>query len=203
MLCTTFTPSQLAVPAVSILIFFLVCTPQYFFAHFEPAPLETEEFLWGNGLAVVVVICYWRACCVDPGQIPHDWKQKETANVKGEGLHDDDDDDYDDVQKIGRQRWCRRCEALKPPRAHHCKTCGRYEKKKGKFSVDTIEQTLMEWLQMHPENGPPLSMDSELRILFYISAFHSIPILHGGGDGVSGETSSSKGGYCLGRSIYA
>ncbi|KAJ6186573.1 hypothetical protein N7519_007874 [Penicillium mononematosum] len=25
----------------------------------------------------------------------------------------------------GRQRWCLRCEAYKPPRAHHCKTCKR------------------------------------------------------------------------------
>ena len=46
-------------------------------------------------------------------------------------------------------------------------------------------------------------MDIKLRFSFYISAFHSVSVLHSRGHGISGEASFSEGGYCLGRSVSA
>ncbi|OJJ84632.1 putative palmitoyltransferase with autoacylation activity Pfa4 [Aspergillus glaucus CBS 516.65] len=102
-----FSISQLAIPAVWVLITFLTFTSQYFFLHFEAVPLRENE-LWAiNILAACIGICYYRSCTVDPGHVPKDWKQVEAEGVGG------------------RQRWCRKCEAFKPPRTHHCRTCGR------------------------------------------------------------------------------
>ncbi|CAL5867234.1 uncharacterized protein PFLUO_LOCUS1449 [Penicillium psychrofluorescens] len=105
-----FAVSQLAIPAVSVLISFLAYTSQYFFLHFESAPLQKDEAWKINVFALCIWICYFRACYVDPGRFP-----KESAGQKPE-----------DGSAHSRQRWCRRCEAYKPPRAHHCKTCKRF-----------------------------------------------------------------------------
>ncbi|KAJ6084909.1 hypothetical protein N7499_004538 [Penicillium canescens] len=107
-----FSISQLAVPAVSILIGFLAYTSQYFFLHFEALPLTKDETWRINIFALCIWICYYRACFVDPGRLPKSEKRPEPKHQEGDGL-------------TGRQRWCRRCEAYKPPRAHHCKTCKR------------------------------------------------------------------------------
>lgn len=107
----SFSISQLAIPAVWALIIFLTFTSQYFFLHFEAAPLRENE-LWAiNILAACIGLCYYRACTVDPGRISKDWKASDQGQLEGVS---------------GRQRWCRRCEAFKPPRAHHCRTCGRW-----------------------------------------------------------------------------
>ena len=103
--------SQLAIPAVWVLIAFLTFTSQYLFWNFEAVPLRENE-LWSiNILAGCIGICYYRSCTVDPGRVPKDWEPSDHKQLGGVG---------------GRQRWCRKCEAFKPPRTHHCKTCGRY-----------------------------------------------------------------------------
>ncbi|KAJ6015270.1 Palmitoyltransferase pfa4 [Penicillium herquei] len=107
-----FSISQLAVPAVSVLISFLAYTSQYFFLHFESAPLRKDEIWKINIFAICIWICYFRACYVNPGQLPSDRKSV-------------DIDSPEKDHATGRQRWCRRCEAYKPPRSHHCKTCQR------------------------------------------------------------------------------
>ncbi|KAF7712871.1 Palmitoyltransferase, partial [Penicillium ucsense] len=112
MLKDDFSISQLAIPAVSFLISFLAYTSQYFFQHFETVPFHKDEFLKINIFALCIWICYFRACFVDPGRLP--------LNVKTGVLKQSDRD-----AATVRQRWCRRCEAVKPPRAHHCKTCNR------------------------------------------------------------------------------
>ena len=43
-----------------------------------------------------------------------------TAAVNGKL---DGDVGYGDKRK--EERWCRKCDAAKPPRAHHCKSCMR------------------------------------------------------------------------------
>ncbi|KAL2818081.1 DHHC palmitoyltransferase-domain-containing protein [Aspergillus granulosus] len=111
MLCSSFTISRLAIPAVCVLISFLAYTSQYFFLYFEEAPLRSQEVWRINFFALCIWICYYRACTVDPGCVPDGWEPKDRKSSK---------DEID-----GRQRWCRRCEAFKPPRAHHCKTCQR------------------------------------------------------------------------------
>ncbi|KAJ5114395.1 hypothetical protein NUU61_000154 [Penicillium alfredii] len=108
-----FSVSKLAIPAVSILIGFLAYTSQYFFLHFKSAPLQKNEVWAINIFAACIWICYYRTCFVDPGRLP-----AQDLGGPGPTLYPED-------QATGRQRWCRRCEAWKPPRAHHCKTCKR------------------------------------------------------------------------------
>lgn len=112
MLAENFEVSRLAIPAVSVLISFLAYTSQYFFHNFKPAPLTLDEGWALNVFALCIWVCYYRACFVDPGRL--DLKGKSVAPSRQEK-----------DQSTGRQRWCRRCEAYKPPRAHHCKTCKR------------------------------------------------------------------------------
>jgi hypothetical protein len=107
---------QLAIPGVSILILFLAYTSQYLFYYIDPGPLTKRQALWFNGFVLGIWWCYDRACTVDPG--PRGW-------IRKVGLDGDDDDGEDVILGRGK-RWCRKCEAVKPPRAHHCKKCGRY-----------------------------------------------------------------------------
>ena len=102
---------KLAPPAVTLLVSFLAHSSQWLFANTEPGRLRKgDEYLF-NFLVGSLLICYWRTCFTDPGRIPRDWHERVTL---------------DDAQISQRQRWCRKCDAYKPPRAHHCKTCKRY-----------------------------------------------------------------------------
>ncbi|QQK47601.1 Palmitoyltransferase pfa4 [Penicillium digitatum] len=112
MLGEDFSITKLAVPGVSVLIAFLAYTSQYFFLHFESAPLTRDETWKINIFALCIWICYYRTCFVDPGRLPKAEERPKPKEQEGEAL-------------ASRQRWCRRCEAYKPPRAHHCKTCKR------------------------------------------------------------------------------
>lgn len=112
-----FTFSRLAVPGVSLLIIFLAYTSQVLFLYLEPAPLSGPELIQFNLLVLCMWICYLRACMTNPGSVPQDWALTNAANGK-EDISDADG-------KHSRRRWCRKCEAFKPPRAHHCKSCGR------------------------------------------------------------------------------
>lgn len=115
MLSDDFSISKLAMPAVSFLISFLAYTSQYFFLHFESVPLRKDEVWKINIAALCIWVCYFRSCYVDPGRLPQSRKELAPAT-------------QDRAQASGRQRWCRRCEAYKPARAHHCKTCKRLER---------------------------------------------------------------------------
>lgn len=109
---------RLAPPGVTALVAFLAYSSQWLFYHVEPGPLRNGDAYLFNALVASLLICYWRTCFTDPGRIPRDWWEKSSA-VGGE--------DGEDEQKPQRQRWCRKCETFKPPRAHHCKTCKRYD----------------------------------------------------------------------------
>ncbi|KAF2118354.1 DHHC palmitoyltransferase-domain-containing protein [Lophiotrema nucula] len=108
--------SSLVVPSVYALIFFLAYSSQALFLYLEPHPLERHQLIRFNLLLVCLLICYTRSVNADPGRIP---KQKQ---------NDDKDENENEIVQNGkqiRQRWCRKCEAVKPPRAHHCKECKR------------------------------------------------------------------------------
>lgn len=109
-----------AVPAVCFLIFFLSYTSQYLFYYIQPGPLSRDETLLFNGCVLAIWWCYDRACTVDPGQ--RGWTRKLTGDV------DEDESEATESNESGkRMRWCKKCEAVKPPRAHHCRKCGRFE----------------------------------------------------------------------------
>lgn len=138
-----FSITQLAIPAVSVLIAFLAYTSQYFFLHFESVPLTADETWKINIFAVCIWICYYRTCFVDPGRLP---KTEQRPKPK--------EQESDEV--TGRQRWCRKCEAYKPPRAHHCKTCKRLEREKKMvgltFCADRPSGAFQKWTIIAP--GP-------------------------------------------------
>ncbi|KAE9967485.1 hypothetical protein EG328_008175 [Venturia inaequalis] len=100
---------HLAVPGVLCLISFLSFSSQYLFYHIDPEPLTREETITFNLLIAALLISYARCVLTDPGHIPHDWAlNSDKPSVAGV-----------------KPRWCRKCEAVKPPRAHHCKICKR------------------------------------------------------------------------------
>ena len=158
MLGEDFSITKLAIPAVSLLIAFLAYTSQYLFLHFESAPLKRDEIWKINIFALCIWICYYRTCFVDPGRLPKAEERPKPKEQEGEAL-------------ASRQRWCRRCEAYKPPRAHHCKTCKRLD---GKCLMWRL---LLIFSQMHSQNGPSLPLDLELRLTFHHPAFHALSIL--------------------------
>ena len=113
------TVGSFAIPAVSLLIFFLAYTSQYLFYHLQPGPLSRDEALLFNGCVLSIWWCYDRACTVDPGR--RGWVNKLTGEISSESKGSGSGGPR--LEK--GMRWCRKCEAVKPPRAHHCRQCGR------------------------------------------------------------------------------
>ncbi|KIX01631.1 uncharacterized protein Z518_09357 [Rhinocladiella mackenziei CBS 650.93] len=95
--------AKFAALTVVVLIAFLSYSSQYLFYRIEPGPLTQKEKIVFNALVACIWICYARACITDPGRVPLDWADATET----------------------RQRYCRKCEAIKPPRSHHCKVCQR------------------------------------------------------------------------------
>lgn len=102
---------RLAVPGVCILIAFLAYGSQQLFPNLDPGPLTSQQKWVFNIMVGGIWVCYARAIATDPGTVPSDWRPDEISK--------------EDQEPLVRQRHCRKCEALKPPRAHHCKVCGR------------------------------------------------------------------------------
>jgi palmitoyltransferase len=114
----SFNIEHLAIPAVSALIIFLSYSSQVLFLFLEPGPLSRAEAWKFNTLVACIWISYYRACTVDPGSVPKGWEPRK--------ISDKDESSREKEEDIStRQRWCRKCSALKPPRAHHCKKCQR------------------------------------------------------------------------------
>ena len=95
---------NLAVPAVCLLIAFLGYFPQLLFhrSTLEPGPPSRAASALFNALLLCLWYSYFRSVTVDPGRYAFP----------------------DGVTELGA-RWCRKCVAPKPPRAHHCRHCRR------------------------------------------------------------------------------
>lgn len=112
---------RLAIPGVLILVLFLSFSSQYLFLTIEPAPLSRKQSIIFNALIVGLLICYGRSCTVDAGSPPKiDSQSVPNWALDGVGKSETLD---------SRPRWCKKCNAPKPPRAHHCRICGRYAAK--------------------------------------------------------------------------
>jgi palmitoyltransferase len=118
-------PSQLAVPAVYVLIFFLGYPSQYLLLHLEPAPLTKNEIVASNVILVLILITYTKSVFVDPGTIPKDWNTGVVVKVDTKGDEKELQGNSGEEALGKTRKWCFRCEAAKPPRAHHCKECKR------------------------------------------------------------------------------
>lgn len=95
---------KIAVPAVCMLVAFLGYFSQYIFRDefLDPGPLTKTESIVFNGLLLCLWYTYARTVTVDPGRYEFPGK---VIEAKG--------------------RWCNKCAAPKPARAHHCKHCKR------------------------------------------------------------------------------
>lgn len=109
---------RLTPPAVTALVVFLAHSSQWLFYHIEPGPLRKGDAYLFNILVACLLVCYWRTCLTDPGRIPKDWHER---------MQDVGSKSQQSASAAAAQsnRWCRKCETFKPPRAHHCKTCKR------------------------------------------------------------------------------
>lgn len=117
-LMADFAIRDLAVPSVCLLISFLAYSSQVLFLYLDPRPLTGVELLKFNSLVLCIWVCYFRACRTNPGDIPPAWTpQASNDEKKQEKYHE---------AGTASSRWCRKCEVIKPPRAHHCKICGRF-----------------------------------------------------------------------------
>ncbi|KAM0329157.1 hypothetical protein ACHAQA_004453 [Verticillium albo-atrum] len=115
---------KLAVPGVTLLILFLGYSSQYLFhtsTDLAPGPPSRSQSYTFNGLLLCLWFTYYKSCTVDPGryvftskvlELPPDDDDRTTAATNANNLN-------------SYARWCRKCEAPKPPRAHHCRTCRR------------------------------------------------------------------------------
>lgn len=115
-----FSTAHLALPGVATLISFLSYGSQILFRNIGPYPLSRLETVAFNALICSIWICYFQACFVDPGAVPSEWKPQAFPKSCAEGASQSDGTPHP------KQRWCRKCKAIKPPRAHHCRSCGRY-----------------------------------------------------------------------------
>ena len=97
---------SLAVPSVCVLISFLAYFPQLLLhlSTLDPGPPSRSEITTFNILVLLVWYTYFKSVTVDPGRYVFREQVIEAEN--------------------GR-KWCRKCEAPKPSRAHHCRLCGR------------------------------------------------------------------------------
>jgi palmitoyltransferase len=97
---------QIAVPAVCLLISFLGYYSQYAFRNgtVSPGPPSRSETILFNTLLAMLWYTYYKTVTVDPGR----YEFKEAVIEQKEGV-----------------RWCNKCAAPKPPRAHHCRHCER------------------------------------------------------------------------------
>jgi palmitoyltransferase len=114
--------SELAVPSVYCLIFFLGYPSQWLLMHLEPAPLSKNELIAANVALVLILITYTKSVFVEPGRIPRNWAG---TTVKSSDEKEMGSGEIDGIGGVKSRKWCRRCDAAKPPRAHHCKECKR------------------------------------------------------------------------------
>lgn len=157
--------AKLAVPAVVMLVAVLSYSSQYLFYSMEPGPLDSKQSLIFNVLVGCIWISYTRACTTDPGRVPPTWKSDE-------GEADGPDPPSPTQRALSRQRYCRKCDAIKPPRSHHCRVCKRSASiscglRCYSFAADAFRR----WTTI----APGLSIVS-LTLLFRIScAFYGMP----------------------------
>ena len=168
----------LAVPFVCLLIAFLSYSSQIVFHWLEPGPLSKTETIWINILILCIWTSYHKAVTTDPGRLPKKLRESGRRDLERE--------------KKGQPNWCRKCDAIKPPRSHHCKICQRYlSHLLPSFYLSTpttpslsshcptirrLVLTKME--QMYTKNGPPLPLDLKLHIRTHTTSLSPFPLFH-------------------------
>ncbi|KAL2125114.1 hypothetical protein VTJ04DRAFT_1479 [Mycothermus thermophilus] len=112
------------IPAVCILIAFLGYFSQFLFnsdPNIAPGPLTRRQTLTFNALLICLWWCYYSACTVDPGRYVF---PKDTSRPSSSASNDARPEQQQQPA-IPTKRWCKKCNAPKPLRAHHCRHCAR------------------------------------------------------------------------------
>lgn len=82
-----------------------------------------------SAFTVVVVLCVWSylaTVTVDPGRVPPGWHPfPDEQHARAELERMSYSNYYFDRRDPRRPRFCKRCQAWKPERAHHCSVSGR------------------------------------------------------------------------------
>lgn len=121
----------IAVPAVCLLISFLGYSSQWLFYYadnLDPGPLAKNELYIINGLLACLWLTYYEACTVDPGRFVFPMrKPSPPPSPRGRGEKTNNNTAANKRKQNGKPlqpfRWCRKCKAPKPARAHHCRHC--------------------------------------------------------------------------------
>lgn len=112
-----------AIPAVCILITILGHITPWLLNHapdLAPGPLSKQQTITFNTLLACVWYTYYKVCTVDPGRYPALASDPESSPPRTPPGPASD-------TKPGKTapRWCKKCRAPKPLRAHHCRHCSR------------------------------------------------------------------------------
>ncbi|EGS19241.1 palmitoyltransferase pfa4-like protein [Thermochaetoides thermophila DSM 1495] len=117
---------RLYIPAVCLLISFQGYYSQYLFntePDLAPGPLTRRETITFNTLLLCLWYTYYRACTVDPGRYIFSPSSEFSSSTGA------DPDLRPTSSLLSSQRrprrFCKKCSAPKPLRAHHCRHCGR------------------------------------------------------------------------------
>lgn len=81
-----------------------------------------------TGLVFMLLWSYFACMVTDAGRVPRGWhpfRDEEQAITEMESLLDRGGRGPGDKRDVTRPRFCRKCRAWKPPRAHHCSVSGR------------------------------------------------------------------------------
>ncbi|KAL2259721.1 hypothetical protein VTK26DRAFT_6484 [Humicola hyalothermophila] len=121
---------NLYIPAVIVLILFQGYYSQYLFntdPDLAPGPLTRRETITFNALLVCLWWTYYKACATDPGRYVFPPSTTSPSDPNNPSRSDPDPDLRPTAQSRPQApaRWCRKCAAPKPLRAHHCRHCGR------------------------------------------------------------------------------
>lgn len=114
---------KLFIPGVCLLIIFLGYSSQWLFntaEYLEPGPLTERQTTTFNILLVCVWWTYYKACSVSPGR----YNFARPSNLTERDAQDETPNRPTTTTTTLPPRWCKKCAAPKPPRAHHCRHCG-------------------------------------------------------------------------------
>lgn len=97
-----------------VFVLFLVLGPYFFVIPYVIIPRLEYSFAGVANMAVatalvsLVLIHYFMSCMTPPGSPPSGWKP-----------------DVEIADEAGASKFCQKCAAFKPPRAHHCRVCNK------------------------------------------------------------------------------
>ncbi|ORY97517.1 DHHC palmitoyltransferase-domain-containing protein [Syncephalastrum racemosum] len=114
-------PGQVYTTAVCLLIAFIALSSQYYFLipglQNESLLSQLKSLAPFNILVGLVFYNYYLAVSTDPGRVPSSWQVPDQYMIPTS--------EQRRAQGITGPRFCKTCDAYKPPRAHHCRICRR------------------------------------------------------------------------------